>query len=493
MNTLEFDIELLTEVSLPARSRSLDDAGSRHYIPGASLLGCAARRLHASLDAATAFRIFQTAQVRFLDGLPVLANQRTLPMPRSLHHEKGRDSDSLLNLAQHSRPDEIQLKPYASDSWVTSDLKHRTTLHTTTTMRTALRPDGRALDGLLFSLNVLPAGLHFRACVSATSKEDLELVAKALEGRHQIGRARGTEIGLVRVTRRTPVAAPATPAQADRISLLCVGSLALRDPDTGMPTFTPRASDFGLPETWKLDLHRSFIRTERYTPFHGTRGLPDLERHLIERGSVLTFEGKHADMQAVANRLARGVGEYRNAGHGEVLIMDGALTLPDVARPTHIPPTTTTVNNAPAPSDALFAWAKREADQRRAAHDLMVWAKGQASKAGHWGVPASQWGVVRRMARAARIARHPSANFIKTLEDHIKAPDVHDADGKRQNTPKGKRGVAQTDRAWGKRIGATTAAVELLELLKIQKDPSASAELLAELVVRAARHSEDDR
>jgi hypothetical protein len=496
MHYAEFDIELLTDVSLPARSSSLDDAGSRHFIPGASLLGCVARRIHDALDPESAFRIFQTAAVRFLDALPEVGSERGLPMPRSLHQPKALNASGLLNLAFTARPENVQLKPFGTDTWVSPDLTRQTALHTTTTMRTAIQPDGRALDGLLYSLDVLPAGLRFRALVAAASEADLGTVAKALASDHHVGRARGTEIGRIRISRRSTTPKFPAPAVAETISFLCVSSLALRDADTGMPTFTPRASDFGLPAGWDLDLEKSFIRTERFTPHHGKRSLPDLERQLIERGSVLTFKRDSApplDPARVSAQIARGVGEYRNAGHGEIRVMTDALLAERLAPPQRVAPATRQITAVSAPTDDLFRWAHALTKKRDAISAQFEWATQQSQKAGRWGIPPSQWGVIRRMAREGRVSNLSPAEFIQRLQAHVKGEANRDATDPARPAPRGERGVAQTERGWGRSVGKDSAADWLLKVLDSQDDPAAAAEILAELVVRAARKREDLR
>jgi len=486
MNYSDFDIELLTPIAVPARSRSLDDAGSRRFIPGAALLGCAARVLYPELDDDDAFRIFQTAAVRFLDGRPVAGDHRTWPLPRSLHRLKHGAAGEPYNLVDKKTRGELlakaqQVEPIKGNLAVAPDLSSCLRLDGVSelTLRTSVTDEGRAASGLLYSLDVLPAGLRFRARVGARRTDDLERIAKALTRHdHRVGRAKSAELGRVRVTRAEGTEAGSSPPpDRHRCAFLCVSSVALRDPRTGMPTFTVRPEDVGLPASWRFEAASSFVRTERYSPFHGTRRLPDLERQLIARGSVLTFAGEApADLDTVIARLAGGVGEFRHTGLGELTVMAGPLLAARPALPAATPWEPPRPTEAAAPADALFTWASEQAGTSRSARELFKLALDEARVAARSRVPPAQWGQLRALARTHRAGRSSGEVFLGAVKKHLTT------------------GVAKLDRLWGRPFKGGTVSQWLLARLEARGDRERAAflEQMAELVVREMRTYKED-
>jgi len=486
LHTTYLDIELLSPVALPKRSSSLDDSGSRLTLPGATLLGACAKSLHDHLFADDAFRIFQTDAVRFGDGAPVHQGRAMIPTPRSFHELKHGSNGELSNLVNDELRRElifnhVQVEPFARP-FISEDLKEAVSIDTTLTMRTSVHTGGRAAEGLLFTLNVLPAGLVFRSRVAALTQDDLDLVVGHLVGERFVGRAKGTELGRVRIKKvdNPPAPQPTLPSRT-RISFLARSSLALRDPNTGMPTFRPTPSAFGLPDTWRFDPEASFVRTESYTPFHGKRNLPDLDRHLIERGSVLTFRGETpAGPDQVARVLDEGVGEHRNAGLGAVMLLSAALLEPSIAKPeSWRSKDSLDGRQAPQavqapPTDDLFRWAEVSATTHLLDRWLFQWAFANAATTAKWKLPRAQWGELRRRAREARVLRTESAKFLDDIKRHLTT------------------GMAKLEKNWGKRIGSATAADKLLDLLRSTEHPAAALEHLAELSARKAPQEDYD-
>lgn len=478
MPAVDIDIELLTPVSLPARSRSLDDAGSRRTIPGATLLGACAKGLHDALSPDDAFRVFQTNAVIFGDGFPVLGGDALRPVPRSLHVAKHGDAEELLNLVDDDVRGQLldantQVEPVGGFTFINDDATSGARIETELTMRTSVHPGGRAAEGLLFTLSTLPAGLVFRSTIRARDAEDLDRVLAHLEGDRFIGRARGTELGRVRIRRHVAARPPAVPPSgAGRLCFLAASSLALRDRLTGMPTFTPRAVDFGLPADWRLDPHASFIRVERYTPHHGKRNLPDLERQLIESGSVLTFSGtSRFDPEGLTRALEGGVGEYRNTGLGAVRLLAGPLLAGHLRRPrvTALSPDNSAAQ-APPPNDELFDWARARAIDLGRGRELFTWASDKSVAAARWGLPRSQWGELRRRAREARIRGVAPTRFRAEIKRHLET------------------GIAKLDKLWGQALSGRKLSDHLdqmlFEQLASHLDPAGALEQLAELTVR---------
>lgn len=480
MPTAELRIELLTDVAIPADSRTIGHPSTQRHIPGRLLLGAAASRLYGKLSDADAWRIFQTRAVRFLDGLPELDGTRSVPTPRSLHGLKGVSGSPVFNLLtsqamEAARKNGGQPEPWSGAEFVSTDLRTAAKVETETSLRTAVGDLGRAAHGLLYSVEVIRAGAVYRARIVAERQDDLDRVVSALEGHQELGRSRKAELGRVRVTRvDANTEAARIQAGGGALHLLAVSPLALRDGATGMRTFTPTPAMVGLPAGWGYDPHHSFVRTIRYSPFHGKRGLPDVERVAIAPGSVLTFTSKGAaDTGSLGTALERGVGDHTNEGFGELRVMDGALVdeKRDAPKVLNLQTAANKATDAPAPKDALFAWASSRATAAEQLRKIAEAARDEARNFARTKVGASQWGVIRGMARSARARGLKTNFFIGELHAHVTT------------------GTAKLEKSWGGRFGSgQTVGEALLEMVEDQGDNAASfAETLAEYVVRTKK------
>jgi CRISPR-associated protein Csx10 len=475
MPTLRLQLTLLTDVAIPAVSRTIDNPGTRRFIPGRLLLGAAAARLHATLSPEDAWRIFQTDAVRFLDALPQVDGTRTIPPPRSLHTLKGDPDTRLHNLvteAARAATENRQVQAWTAD-FVTPGLDRAVTVPTETSLRTAIGFDRRAANGLLYTLDVIRAGAVLETRIVAERAADLDLLERALVGAIQLGRSRSAELGRVRVTSLgRDEAAPTQPVRLDRVAWLAVSGLAFHEAATGSPTFSPSPADFGLDAGWELDPERTFVRTERFAPFHGTRRLPDTERLLVAPGSVLAFRRTDKTQSPVSPVAA--VGAWRNEGFGEVLRLDGPLVTPHLPRPTPVSPAKA---SAPPPAgDELFAWATREAAAYRHALDLAEAAREKARDMAAWRVSTSQWGALRAKGRAARLTHRPVNEFLQDVRKQLET------------------GIGKLERAWGEKLRTgETAAQALLATLEGRSDAAAFTEVLAEHVVRQKKSNRRNR
>jgi hypothetical protein len=295
------------------------------------------------------------------------------------------------------------------------------------TLRTAIdRRSGRARDGFLFAFDSLAAGTKFAARLEAdpdVSEALLDRVVDALVGQPaRIGRSRNTEFGRVRIQRAEgsfaqALAALETPSvgPGPLVPILVVSDLALRDPDSASPTLTPSSATFGMGARGSFDwdgecLDRSCLRTRSWSPFHGARRRPDLERQVIVAGSVITVRlqagATVADLRA---RLAAGVGDYRAEGLGRVLVAPALLAGERPKRLLSEPGELAVARSTPLPGDALGLWLSRRVERRRLedlAHGrAMAWAK--ELRAWKPRLPNAQWGELRRLA-----AQHPCSDQL---------------------------------------------------------------------------------
>lgn len=417
---VELDIELVSDVCISATNRTLGAAETLTSLPGRTLWGLAATLCYqAGMDEAEAFQLFHQGAVRFADAVPVHLGHRSYPTPRAWHVPKSAGAAAAArNLAVDAGEAEVQHKPLAA-GWLTPD-GSRIEVATSHALRTSVDRSGKPRDGLLYGLPTIQAGQNFWTCISGPADAVERVVAALTRDDLSLGRSRNTELGRVRFRRRsTPIGALADGdgPTGETLSFLCVTRCVLRDPATGAPTLQPFGAAFGLDAGWAYDPARSFVRTARVVHFHGKRGRPETERFALERGSVVTFRkaGGGADWAAVLAATRAGVGEHVGEGYGEVL-----------AAPTWLSAATHPLRVASAeqtpvapPTDALFAWARREADAQKASRNSFEAACALAPELARFKVPPAQWGAVHALARAARIRQASDEAFRAELQQYL--------------------------------------------------------------------------
>lgn len=402
MHTRYFTLELLSDVSISRSSRTLGGHETLHYLPGATLKGSVAAILYPTETDAAAFRRFHSGQVRFHDALPLIDNRPTWPMPLALHTPKVGGTQPVSNLSLLPRPSGVQFEQCRS-GFLDAGARHKK-LMTRYSMRTALE-NGMAKEGFLFGMESLRAGERFAGRIDFDDPTDIPLFEKTLTGKEiRLGRSRTAEYGRakfqwVQALEELPSASASALALPGMVFLLCRSDLALRQTLTGIPSLLPEAIHFGLPTTWQFSDSRSFLRTRRYSPFNGTRKRHDLERQVITAGSVICFEGKEAfDIQKLKDICAKGVGDYREDGLGQMVVHPELLSKETL----HLSVPSVSEVVLSDPPGELFAWVTMQQELHQTEENSRnlaeKWLKDWQKRV----VPAAQWGTLRGIARRLR-------------------------------------------------------------------------------------------
>jgi CRISPR-associated protein Csx10 len=413
--TAALSLSLLEDVVVSLSSATIGAHKSLDYVPGACLLGAAARLMYRELDEETRWNLFHSAAVQFGNAIPVApSGKRCLPMPLCFHRFKGSQEETIQNLAaadrkpnrQYQRCKEKWLAPTEQGGWSVFSVKK------TGAMRTALS-DGQARDGFLYQTEALASGGQFHAHLTCRKGHEQlldKLIATLTQAKNvQIGRSATAEHGTtaVELGRWEPTPTAATGSGAV-VRILCVSDLSLTDPSTGMTRLTPNSSDFGLPASWLWEPSRSFLRSRRYTPFNAYRRRCALDREVLTSGSVICFsrEGKDSAVGSAVEVCDGRVGEYTEDGLGEVLFNPAILAQDEVMFSNA--DNREEVGRSPSMSQGmseLQRWAVVRADNasRRDAiqklkddwiHDLKCFPEAERLR--------SQWGEVRQLGQAAR-------------------------------------------------------------------------------------------
>lgn len=428
-----YQITLQEPVIISATNKTTGEHRTLDRIPGRALLGVAAR-IYAQLgdDAWTAFH---SGAVRFLDATPLVDGQRrAIATPRCLQKIKRTTPDRAFNAAirdNQEMDDSLQYTslgaPYID---IDGDQLRLLSVDKTSVVKTAVESSGgpTAKEGHLFSYQAIARGQTFVTCLEADDDVDdaiIDALDDALTGRCQLGRSRSAEFGAATIE---PIDAieeiPSLATAGDtHLSLVLTSELALVDEATGAPRLTPEPADFGLPEHWQLDLDTSFIRHRHYDRFNGYRKSFDLKRHVLQRGSVISFQSSNGssltddELAAIEAVQKRGAGVDRQEGLGRYLLEPAWIqqqTLPLGSSTGEDSPS----SKVEAPDPALSAFvASRKAqltDDKR--EEIYREAKHLGDHcANHPDAPSrSQWSRLRRWARVADIT---TENFKELAGD----------------------------------------------------------------------------
>ncbi|MBI4820410.1 MAG: hypothetical protein HY791_29355 [Deltaproteobacteria bacterium] len=481
MSKLFLELELLSDVAISLRGATLGGHRTLKYVPGALLMGhCAAPARYASLDPAQSFRLFHSAETRFGWAFPAIGTQPALVAPMSWHRPK-RGEGKIVDLThEETRPhgyEQVREAFVADASEARPEVRY--------SMRTAMDEDGRAQPGLLFGIESLRAGQHFLGSVEADHDEDLEIVRRDLIGKEiRIGRSKSSEFGHVAIREVEGWTFAGDSGAVTSLRLYCMTDLCLRDRVSGAPSLASKPGDFGLPAGWKADAQRTFIRTRSYSPFNTFRRSFDLERQVIEAGSVLTFcGGPPVSLDVIRDQLDRGVGEHRQEGLGRVLVEPKLLAPPDELR--SMKPSRPRIS--PVPDDVLGRWlgqrvARAEGFERSFEAALLA-----AHRFSKFDIPRAQWGEVRRMAQEAQLRGETDLRLLERVTEHVQGKS-------RERQPDNVQRMRGTSRLkWRLRRDGEFADELLVETIKEwSKGAVSAAAALEQLGARMARNASQE-
>ena len=391
MPTQAFVIETLEDLVISQRSATLGGHRGLDYIPGQTLLGACAARLYQALGTAS-YAVFHSGAVRFGNAYCLdPGGQPAWPMPLCWHQAKGGRvarptadpvrsalvSQQIYNMQWRTElPDRAQPKQLregyvsAQGAWLKPKLSMR--------MKTAIEPGtGRAAEAQFFGYDALHRGTRLGGWIDADDGIDaalFERIILALTGPVLLGRSRSAEYGRARFE---PVESPAGsptpgPARGTSATLWLLSDLALQD-EHGQPSLEPSPMHLLGLAGGRVDWDKTFIRTRRYAPWNGKRGTPDLERWVIQQGSVIRLDlDQAADHDRLRAHCQAGLGLYRECGLGRVWV-DPWLLEPE--QPTFAPA------DAARPEDAVIATAAPAVDPR-AQDPLILWLRSQVDGEG---------------------------------------------------------------------------------------------------------------
>lgn len=339
MKRYQLTISLEEDCIFSERAASEGGHHSLDYIPGITLLGACAAKIYTA-SGVDAFDIFHSGKVRFGNAYPQsVGGETSLPIPFVWHSEKGKetttrfdierhrlDSQSIINLSKTDMPKGKQPKQLRQ-GYVSNALeliKPKTTLR----MKTAINPEtATAATSQLFGYEALQAGQRFIAYLDIDdeiSSEDSQKIREALTGELFLGRSRTAQYGAVKCEITEHDLTNVNQVLNDQqITVWFLSDTALLD-ENGLPVTAHTLKIPGL-ESAQIIWGKSYLRYRSYSPYNSKRRKFDLERQVIEKGSVLTLELTQELTQEILLSLQQGIGVYREAGLGQVEVQHPLL------------------------------------------------------------------------------------------------------------------------------------------------------------------------
>ncbi len=373
--TVWLRVDLLSRTLLGSSIRTLGHIETLDHIPGSALFGAAI-----SLQSSFSPDLFQN--IRLTPAYPIDSRGRiALPTPLCWNKVQSGTNTRILS---RTDPDSTELEgkpspmrggfvhPDNVDVANPSVSQHSTRrLHSPKSSRDPERFD-RASDGQFFALERLEAGQSFAFAIEGTRAG--ELANLFLRNSVRLGRRRNSGNGQVEFSRipTPPRFPPSIPPPPDNppteIRLYAWSDVALYQ--NGLPTLDIRPELFGLPKECEWLPKNSAIRTRSYSVWNQFHGGCELERHVISRGSILSFKLPSGIVPAadLAAQLWTGIGAFCHEGLGRLLLNPAFLSNPGVltqanpssrkssdasARPTPTTPWQRWLDSRPSPEAEL--------------------------------------------------------------------------------------------------------------------------------------------
>jgi hypothetical protein len=177
----------------------------------------------------------------------------------------------------------------------------------------------RSKDSQMYGYESLSSGIDLEFSVYYDDDDNLQgeirFVKEALLGGHRIGRSRTAQYGEVNIAASKNEIVESTEVSGAEVLVYADARLIFLD-ENGLPTFTPKPSDFGLDDkTDKIVWEKSQLRTFQYAPWNFKRQAFDTDRCGLEKGSVIYI--RRATNAMIT--LPPFVGSYQLEGFGHVV------------------------------------------------------------------------------------------------------------------------------------------------------------------------------
>ncbi len=284
-------------------------------------------------------QLFLDGTTRFLNGYPVLNEQRSTPTAMALVREKDAPWNATIVENQLTLDQDGNIRKSLGGYSVLgpnatlTEAQQRTTI-TVHTTRNRMLGRARKDDGAVFRYEAIAAGQTFQAEIVSENADLLQVVSALAAPTMLLGGAHSAGYGLVSaaVSAVEPIPGTVT-ATAKKLVIQLESDLIARNAH-GLPGNIKDALATALSTTPDaFDLTQAIARTELVGGFNNTWELPVGQDWAIKRGSVFEIETAF-DAAEIAAKCRNGVGERTAEGYGVVAVnpawmTHAALTLTD--------------------------------------------------------------------------------------------------------------------------------------------------------------------
>ncbi|MBW4652151.1 MAG: hypothetical protein KME20_03730 [Kaiparowitsia implicata GSE-PSE-MK54-09C] len=211
-------------------------------------------------------------------------------------------------------------------------------LFTHNTIQDKVQRPTREVGGI-YSYQAIPAGTTLQAelRLPGALKEQLDKTSsnwwQALNGQVSIGQSKKDQYGVVQISAQSPVSQP-TKTVTQRLYVWCLSDVLLRG-DSLAPTLSPKdfrkvlANEMGveLQERSEAELLSVVMRSHRTESWQVRWGLPRPSMLGFQAGSCAVYEiqGDLPTPEKLAELEARGIGDRRAEGYGQLCFNDSLL------------------------------------------------------------------------------------------------------------------------------------------------------------------------
>lgn len=403
-----YNVDLLSDISITADAVTESGHSSLDYLPGSLFLGASSS---AALRVGGQFRedVFLSARVIFSNAYPVCSGCRCLPVPLCFNRIKGEGWEnvapynSLSAIKPAGQPKQWRDGYISPNGSVVSIALH-------SNMKTAIdRKTRRSMDEQLFDTQSIPAGNRYRFVVLAVSAEDSQYIEKLLtaSGPVRLGRSRSAEYGSVVISPLDEKVEQPAPVAFDGGEVCFYLASDMLIEEKGGYSLRPAGEVFGL-EGAEIVPSKTFLRSRRVSPYNSYFNTRMKEREVLTKGSVVTFKLQKPlsqdELAALQQKLAAGVGVFREEGFGEVLVNPGWLVHSEALSLKKADPENVCERSSASASDStLVSYVKQKKQVGDVSYDAFEAGRNLCREWEQFGknkkMPRkSQWGTIREMA-----------------------------------------------------------------------------------------------
>ncbi len=314
MKELVFQVELKSDIVLPASSNTEGKIDQLDFIAGSNFLGMVAKNYD---KFTSSFDVFHSGKVRFGDGHILKDGKLTYKMPLSIFKEKT-DENILVNQLYTSL-DTLKQAQQLRNGYITKELDEVFANYTYSQKSAYNKNTRTSKEGQMYGYTALKKGSVWEFIVKVDetiSSEDEKLIIDTLKESKRLGKSKSAEYGQVEITGGEVLTSQNGEAKASlpngEVALYCNSRLALVD-ENGNPTYDLKYLCDGIEVVYK----KTQIRTSTFTPYNGAQKTKTYERVCINKGSVIVVKSL---TDAQKEQIQNGIGAFLSEGFGEIII-----------------------------------------------------------------------------------------------------------------------------------------------------------------------------